>query len=453
MSSQGQPSSSLPSSRATTTERSDSEIPKDWRCSCGTGDGSGSYIQCDNEDCRVGWYHWECVRVTEEPAGTWLCPSCSPNAAFYIKQLVKGRAASPLLPTSGKAVTPTSSKAKEPVPEVKEKGTVKKGIAVKDPVAEEAKGQEAETTNGKISKKGIATKKAASERAKPRWIGWVEMSSDGEEDYKKKVNAKFLMEDGVKGKRTRGSKASPEEDETGPRRFRTRSRPGRKAKNVVETDSDEEEGSERMDSVYQKHEEEEEEEEEEDQEETSGSEDGSMHEEAPVNKDAPVKNDASVFQEDDEEDTMEIDQESEKEDQGSADEPSDTDGEDSDVSPPARRERESGAPGPVRKGGGNGADGPSQRTATCAPAARSDTPSRFPTSDRTGGMVAASPTGDDAMDLDEGGEGHGSHGGRMAVTVSPAVESNDYAARYQRQGNCWGEFPESAIRSTLPRLA
>lgn len=395
----------------------------------------------------MGWYHWECVRVTEEPAGTWLCPSCSPNAAFYIKQLVKGRAASPLLPTSGKAVTPTSSKAKEPVPEVKEKGTVKKGIAVKDPVAEEAKGQEAETTNGKISKKGIATKKAASERAKPRWIGWVEMSSDGEEDYKKKVNAKFLMEDGVKGKRTRGSKASPEEDETGPRRFRTRSRPGRKAKNVVETDSDEEEGSERMDSVYQKHEEEE------CGDETSSPEDGSMHEEAPVNKDAPVKNDASVFQEDDEEDTMEIDQESEKEDQGSADEPSDTDGEDSDVSPPARRERESGAPGPVRKGGGNGADGPSQRTATCAPAARSDTPSRFPTSDRTGGMVAASPTGDDAMDLDEGGEGHGSHGGRMAVTVSPAVESNDYAARYQRQGNCWGEFPESAIRSTLPRLA
>lgn len=378
----------------------------------------------------------------------WLCPSCSPNAAFYIKQLVKGRAASPLVPTSGKAVASTSSKAREQVPKVQEKGTVKKGIAVKDPVAEKAKGQEEETTNGKISKKGIATKKAASGKAKPKWIGWVEMSSDGEEDYKKKVNAKFLMEDGVKGKRTRGSKASPEENEPGQRRLRTRSRPGRKAKNVVETDSDEEEESERMDSVYQKHDEEEEEE----GDETSSPEDGSMDEEAPFNKDAPVKNDASVFQ-DDEDDTMEIDQESEKEDQGSADGPSDTDGEDSDVSPPARRERESRAPGPVCNGVGNGADGASQRTATCAPAARSNTPSRFATSDRSGGMAASSPTGDDAMDLDGGGEGDGSHGGRMAGTVSPAVESNDYAARYQRQGNCWGEFPESAIRSTLPRLA
>ena len=34
-----------------------------------------------------------------------------------------------------------------------------------------------------------------------------------------------------------------------------------------------------------------------------------------------------------------------------------------------------------------------------------------------------------------------------------AVESNNSALLYQRQGNCWGDFPESAIRSTLPRLA
>ena len=49
-------------------------------CICGT-EGSGDWIACDSESCPVQWYHWECVGVTEEPVGDWICPRCSAGAS------------------------------------------------------------------------------------------------------------------------------------------------------------------------------------------------------------------------------------------------------------------------------------------------------------------------------------------------------------------------------------
>jgi len=37
----------------------------------------GEMIACDNPDCAVEWFHYECVGLTEAPKGRWVCPSCA----------------------------------------------------------------------------------------------------------------------------------------------------------------------------------------------------------------------------------------------------------------------------------------------------------------------------------------------------------------------------------------
>lgn len=402
----------------------------------------------------MGWYHWECVQVTEEPVGTWLCPSCSPNAAFYIKQLVKGQSAPPRVPNPGKvatpissksrkATTPTPSKGKGQEPGTSKKGVLKKGVAVK---------------------KGPAVKKPAREKPKPKWVGWIELSSSEEEDYKKKVNAKFTMEDSVQGKRTRASEVAAEESETGSHRPRTRSGPEQKINQQADADSDDEEETNEEDYVYQ-------EKEEESEEKASGNEGASMNEDASSSEDALMYKEASLdddalneeesvevdepLSQDDEEDSMEIDEESQNEDEGSAnhlsDPPLDISDDNSDASSTDLGEDGSPAPRPVESGVDE-ADSPSSPAASSSSDAElQPTTPVSPTSDRPLEETAAqrdqassaSPTSEDSMEVDEG---------HVAVTVHPAIESNNYAALYQHKGNYWGEHPESAIRSTLPRL-
>lgn len=36
----------------------------------------GDMVACDNEDCPHEWFHWECVGLTQEPKGRWLCEHC-----------------------------------------------------------------------------------------------------------------------------------------------------------------------------------------------------------------------------------------------------------------------------------------------------------------------------------------------------------------------------------------
>mgnify|MGYP000046826714 CR=1 FL=1 len=36
----------------------------------------GDMIGCDNDDCPIEWFHFECVGLTEQPKGTWYCPDC-----------------------------------------------------------------------------------------------------------------------------------------------------------------------------------------------------------------------------------------------------------------------------------------------------------------------------------------------------------------------------------------
>ena len=201
MSSQRQSLFPFSSANSTASGRSKAEDPSSYKCSCGTGDGTGNYIECDNENCKLSWYHWECVQVTEAPVRTWLCPSCSPSAAFYIKQLVKKRAASPIVPKIEMTEEAAGSKPRKQ----RQKSVL------------EIKGND-------VAKKGVAVKKHGEEKPKPKWKGWVELSSDGEQEFKEKVDAQWDVEDDLAGKRRRDSKAVAEETELGPRVLRARSR-------------------------------------------------------------------------------------------------------------------------------------------------------------------------------------------------------------------------------------
>ena len=158
--------------------------------------------------------------MVEEPVGTWLCPTCSPNKAFYAKQLVQKREASPLVPKAEKADEPAGSRVRQQ--ERKREQVPTLGIREKE-----------------VAKKGVAVKRPAAPKPKPRWVGWVELSSEGEEDFKKRVDAQWRIDDVISGTRRRASKAVGEDTETGSRTLRRTSRIGGR-KRIVETDSDEE---------------------------------------------------------------------------------------------------------------------------------------------------------------------------------------------------------------------
>ena len=38
----------------------------------------GDMVACDNPDCAVEWFHYECAGVTEPPKGKWFCRDCAP---------------------------------------------------------------------------------------------------------------------------------------------------------------------------------------------------------------------------------------------------------------------------------------------------------------------------------------------------------------------------------------
>lgn len=44
-------------------------------CFCKKG-SVGNMIACDGDTCDIEWFHWDCVGLTEDPQGSWYCPSC-----------------------------------------------------------------------------------------------------------------------------------------------------------------------------------------------------------------------------------------------------------------------------------------------------------------------------------------------------------------------------------------
>ncbi|KXJ28251.1 inhibitor of growth protein 1 [Exaiptasia diaphana] len=38
----------------------------------------GEMIGCDNDECEIEWFHFQCVGLTTKPKGKWYCPKCTP---------------------------------------------------------------------------------------------------------------------------------------------------------------------------------------------------------------------------------------------------------------------------------------------------------------------------------------------------------------------------------------
>lgn len=37
----------------------------------------GEMVGCDNSDCPIEWFHFQCVGLSQKPTGKWYCPKCS----------------------------------------------------------------------------------------------------------------------------------------------------------------------------------------------------------------------------------------------------------------------------------------------------------------------------------------------------------------------------------------
>ena len=52
-------------------------------CQCPHDDVS-EMIGCDAPDCRLEWFHFECVGIMVPPEGKWYCPECTKR--YQIKE-------------------------------------------------------------------------------------------------------------------------------------------------------------------------------------------------------------------------------------------------------------------------------------------------------------------------------------------------------------------------------
>jgi len=39
----------------------------------------GEMVACDNPECKIEWFHFECVDLKKQPKGRWYCPECTEN--------------------------------------------------------------------------------------------------------------------------------------------------------------------------------------------------------------------------------------------------------------------------------------------------------------------------------------------------------------------------------------
>lgn len=190
-----------------------------YGCACGTPDASVNWICCDNDDCPVRWYHWECAGVTEEPSGDWLCSMCglrSTKGAGLGKQ--RRGVKTPMFPKLGKTAATAFN------------GTL-------DRENKSGRGVADKTHVG--AKKGVAVKKAPPKKEKPKWIGWVEMTSEGEEEYRENVFAAQGAVSVANGRRTKARATQSMERPTRSRTLRGTSKQAAKGKRGARRESEE----------------------------------------------------------------------------------------------------------------------------------------------------------------------------------------------------------------------
>ena len=45
-------------------------------CYCQQPEGDEEMIACDDNTCRIQWFHVSCLRIKKIPKGKWFCPDC-----------------------------------------------------------------------------------------------------------------------------------------------------------------------------------------------------------------------------------------------------------------------------------------------------------------------------------------------------------------------------------------
>ena len=50
-------------------------------CSCKTV-ACGDMIRCDGPNCKILWYHFECVNLLNVPKSSWICSNCKKEDSF-----------------------------------------------------------------------------------------------------------------------------------------------------------------------------------------------------------------------------------------------------------------------------------------------------------------------------------------------------------------------------------
>ena len=51
-------------------------IPEPSYCYCGGPEDAGDMIACDDDECKLQWYHLHCLKIQRVPKGKWFCPEC-----------------------------------------------------------------------------------------------------------------------------------------------------------------------------------------------------------------------------------------------------------------------------------------------------------------------------------------------------------------------------------------
>ena len=58
-------------------DNDDDDDDDNGRCWCYCNQPSfGDMIMCDNKQCSIHWFHFDCLRIRTPPKGKWYCPSC-----------------------------------------------------------------------------------------------------------------------------------------------------------------------------------------------------------------------------------------------------------------------------------------------------------------------------------------------------------------------------------------
>ena len=68
-----EPNNARPSFAAGSNDGS-SDVEEKY-CHCRKGE-QGRMICCENDDCKISWFHFHCFKITRALKGDWFCPDC-----------------------------------------------------------------------------------------------------------------------------------------------------------------------------------------------------------------------------------------------------------------------------------------------------------------------------------------------------------------------------------------